>query len=396
MKKTILFLLLTFTFMACNEDDSNPVVELPDPDISVPENLVKLRTDATFGNVLTNAEGFTLYFFAPDSKGDSNCLGNCSAAWPTFYESELTLDDGLDANDFETITRTDGTMQTTYKGWPLYTFSNDASAGQINGDGNGGTWFVAKPDYSIMLVRSQLVGRNADGVETNLTGAFEPGDEETFYIVDDRGNTLYSFANVTKGKNNFTAADFSNNSVWPIFNVDVENIPSTLTIADFGSIDVFGQSQITYKGWPLYRFGQDENRGDNYGVGFPAAGVWPTVNDSTEPAPDATTSTKSYTIGNQGASAYIFNGEGLENVSNPELTLKRGETYEFNIDSPGHPFIIKSIQGTGTDNAYNTGVSNNGTAEGKIVFTVPADAPDTLFYNCEFHGSMTGTFNIVD
>ncbi len=392
MKKIFLFLLLTFLISACSSDDSTDFI----PETPEVENLVKLRNDATFGSVLTDSEGFTLYFFAPDSKGDANCLGNCSSAWPTFFEASLTLDAGLDLSDFATITRSDGAQQTTYKGWPLYRFSNDASAGQVNGDGNGGVWFVAKPDYSLMLVKTQLIGRNVDGTETNLNSAFETGDEETFYIVDDRGNTLYSFINDTSGKNNFTAEDFSNNSVWPIFNVDVQNIPSTLNMADFGSIDVFGQAQITYKGWPLYTFGQDENRGDNFGVGFPQAGVWPTVNNDTDPAPEVETNVKEFNVTNQGASAYIFNGEGLENASNPNITLKRGETYEFNIDSPGHPFIIKSVQSTGTDNGFNNGVTNNGVASGKVIFVVPSDAPDTLFYNCEFHGSMTGTFNIVD
>ncbi len=392
MKKIFLFLLLTFLISACSSDDSTDFI----PETPEAENLVKLRTDATFGSVLTDSEGFTLYFFAPDSKGDANCLGNCSNAWPTFFEASLTIDDGLDLNDFATITRSDGAQQTTYKGWPLYRFSNDASAGQVNGDGSGGVWFVAKPDYSLMLVRAQLIGRNVDGVETNLNSAFESGDEDRIYLVDDRGNTLYSFINDTAGKNNFTADDFSNNSVWPIFNVDVQNIPSTLNMADFESIVVFGRAQITYKGWPLYTFGQDENRGDNFGVGFPQAGVWPTKNNDTDPAPEEETNVKEFNVTNQGASAYIFNGEGLENVSNPDITLKRGETYEFNIESPGHPFIIKSVQSTGTGNGFNTGVTNNGVASGKVIFVVPSDAPDTLFYNCEFHGSMTGTFNIVD
>ncbi|MEL6976134.1 MAG: hypothetical protein AAGL29_12160, partial [Bacteroidota bacterium] len=97
-----------------------------------------------------------------------------------------------------------------------------------------------------------------------------------------------------------------------------------------------------------------------------------------------------------GASAYIFSGNGLTDAVNPDITLTRGETYEFNVDAPGHPFIIKSIQGTGTGNAFNDGVTDNGIADGTITFTVPNDAPDTLFYNCEFHGSMTGTLSIVD
>jgi len=166
---------------------------------------------------------------------------------------------------------------------------------------------------------------------------------------------------------------------------------------DFGTIDVFGQAQLTYKGWPLYKFGGDENRGDNFGVGFPSAGVWPILNLETEisPAPEeeATTVEKTFTVSNVGASAYLFDFTDLEN---PELELTRGSTYEFAVNTPGHPFIIKSVQGTGTDNAYNDGVTNNGAADGTIVFTVPADAPDVLFYNCEFHGSMTGRIRIVD
>ena len=105
---------------------------------------------------------------------------------------------------------------------------------------------------------------------------------------------------------------------------------------------------------------------------------------------------KSYDVTNSGASSYIFNGEELSDASNPDITLKRGSTYTFAIDSPGHPFLIKDVQGAGTTNLYESGVTNNGAVAGTVSFTVPDDAPDTLFYNCEFHGSMTGTFNIVD
>ncbi len=103
-----------------------------------------------------------------------------------------------------------------------------------------------------------------------------------------------------------------------------------------------------------------------------------------------------YDVTNSGASAYIFNGNGLSNSNNPDLTLTKGQTYTFTIDSPGHPFYINSVQGTGTGNTFNNGITNNGAVSGTITFTVPSDAPNTLFYNCEFHGSMTGTFTIVD
>lgn len=103
-----------------------------------------------------------------------------------------------------------------------------------------------------------------------------------------------------------------------------------------------------------------------------------------------------YNVTNSGASAYVFNDSGFTNASNPNLTLKRGMTYTFTVNAPGHPFLIKSVQGTGTANQYNDGVTNNGAVNGTVTFTVPSNAPNTLFYNCEFHASMTGTITITD
>ena len=104
----------------------------------------------------------------------------------------------------------------------------------------------------------------------------------------------------------------------------------------------------------------------------------------------------SYDVSNSGASAYVFNGNGLTNVQNPDFTFKRGETYNFNVNTPGHPFLIKSAQSTGTGDTYNSGVTNNGASSGTITFVVPSDAPNILFYVCEFHSSMTGTITITD
>src|SRR6185436_8716929 len=80
----------------------------------------------------------------------------------------------------------------------------------------------------------------------------------------------------------------------------------------------------------------------------------------------------------------------------PTLSLTRGSTYTFQVNSPGHPFFIKTAQVTGTGSAYNTGVTNNGVASGTITFQVAADAPGTLFYQCSIHSPMTGTILIAD
>ncbi len=112
-----------------------------------------------------------------------------------------------------------------------------------------------------------------------------------------------------------------------------------------------------------------------------------------EQVPEVVAST--ITVQNSGASDYVFAAEGLEG-NDPTLTLVRGKTYEFDVTAGGHPFLIKTIQGTGSSNQYNDGITNNGVSNGKLTFTVPNDAPSTLYYNCQFHGSMTGTINIVD
>ena len=107
-----------------------------------------------------------------------------------------------------------------------------------------------------------------------------------------------------------------------------------------------------------------------------------------------------YVLGASGTDHYTFTGKGLTGaVNDPTLTLSRGHTYVFeNRNSSGaHPFYIKtSIANGGTNDAYNTGVTNNGGAGGtEIVFTVPHDAPDVLYYQCSSHSSMSGQLNIA-
>ena len=107
-----------------------------------------------------------------------------------------------------------------------------------------------------------------------------------------------------------------------------------------------------------------------------------------------------YVLGASGTNHYTFTGKGLTGaVNDPTLTLSRGHTYVFeNRNASGaHPFYIKtSIANGGTNDAYNTGVTNNGGAGGtEIVFTVPHDAPDVLYYQCSSHINMAGQLKIA-
>ena len=285
MKKTIkevayLFMAFMFLLQSCSNDDGETYVD-PEPS----GVAVQLSNNSTLGSILADSDGNTLYFFSKDTKDTSECLGGCADIWPIFYSENLTVGNGLNASDFETITRAEGELQTTYKGWPLYYFANDNAAGDTNGEDVNNIWYVAKPDYSLMYAKTQLVGHDGN----NYTSAYTVGDEETSYIVDIDGKTLYTFINDTNNTNNFTNPDFSNNGVWPIAEITLDQIPSILENGDFGTIDIYGRTQLTYKGWPLYYFGQDAVRGDNKGISFPAPGVWPIANVDTPIAPAAPT-----------------------------------------------------------------------------------------------------------
>ena len=102
-------------------------------------------------------------------------------------------------------------------------------------------------------------------------------------------------------------------------------------------------------------------------------------------------------VTNNSSSGYRFTGAGFPSTSgdNPDLHLKKGQTYYFINNSGGsHPFRIQSTTGTG-GTAYNTGVTNNGASSGAIIFHVSMDSPATLYYQCTSHGAMVGNINIT-
>ena len=100
-------------------------------------------------------------------------------------------------------------------------------------------------------------------------------------------------------------------------------------------------------------------------------------------------------IGADGASHFTINGPGFSTATNdPTLYVMRGMTYAFDNSANGgsHPFRIQSTQGlSGT--AYTAGQSGSGTSV--LYFTVPMDAPNTLYYQCTIHALMNGTINVL-
>ena len=88
---------------------------------------------------------------------------------------------------------------------------------------------------------------------------------------------------------------------------------------------------------------------------------------------------------------------GASAVPNPPLYLQRGVAYTLSVSADAiHVFWIKTVDSIGSANAYASGLSANGvTTFTTITFNVPADAPDSLFYNCGTHAEMHGPINVV-
>jgi predicted lipoprotein with Yx(FWY)xxD motif len=103
------------------------------------------------GTIVVDGEGKTLYVFVPDNAGDSTCYDDCATAWPPLLtEGDPVAGEGLTATDLGTTERTDGATQVTFMGWPLYSFQNDAAAGDANGQGLNDVWWVVAPDGTMI------------------------------------------------------------------------------------------------------------------------------------------------------------------------------------------------------------------------------------------------------
>ena len=278
------FVIVFFVFILPGCEHSTVVPAAP--------KAIQLKINARLGTYLTDREGHTLYMFANDADGKSACAGGCEALWPAFNVPDLKasdVDTSLRFSDFTALQSATGKKQLAYKGWPLYYYApvvNGANKlddiDSTKGDGFVGLWFVAKPDYSIMLSSAQLVGHNGKSYKSDYT----EGTGKTTYFTDGTGLTLYTFKNDKNNKNNFTLADFSNNNVWPIYETNKVVVPSILDKSLFGVTTISGRTQLTYKGWPLYYFGQDaQTRGLNKGITFPSLLIWPVATKDWPAAP---------------------------------------------------------------------------------------------------------------
>lgn len=109
-------------------------------------HAIKIQEKEGIGKYFTDTEGKTLYWFKKDSPGKSACSGPCLEKWPIYYRETVAAPKGIKEEEFGTITREDGKKQTTFRGYPLYSWINDKQKGETNGQGVNNVWYVINPD----------------------------------------------------------------------------------------------------------------------------------------------------------------------------------------------------------------------------------------------------------
>lgn len=107
------------------------------------------------GGVLVDSEGRTLYDFDKDkrtlySAKSSACYGACEKNWPPLLTGgEPEAKGRAMRSKMSTLKRKDGSLQVTYYGHPLYTYTGDKKPGEANGNGVkafGGQWYALHPE----------------------------------------------------------------------------------------------------------------------------------------------------------------------------------------------------------------------------------------------------------
>ena len=193
----------------------------------------------------------------------------------------------------------------------------------------------------------------------------------------DIGN--WNTSNVTNMRSMFE--DQKNNST--VFNKDIGNW-NTSKVTDMSRM-FKGASQFNQdlSGWCVSPTPSNTEFATNSGLSQSNYPVWGTCPQS-----------YTVTVTAQNSSNYSLTGtdrNGQVTGNDPRITINTGDTLTFNVDASGHPFYLKTQQGTGTNNLVS-GINNNGTEDGTITWT-PTTA-GTYYYQCSLHNDMYGTITV--
>ena len=112
---------------------------------------IAVANNSKLGKILVDSKGMTVYYFEKDKQNGnaSTCSGACASIWgPVTTSGAPKGQKGASASKLGTIKRSDGTMQVTYNGWPLYTYAGDNKPGDANGNDLsqfGAQWYALTP-----------------------------------------------------------------------------------------------------------------------------------------------------------------------------------------------------------------------------------------------------------
>jgi predicted lipoprotein with Yx(FWY)xxD motif len=113
------------------------------------------------GTILASVHGYSLYMFAKDKKGGtSTCYGSCAKVWPALLTSGRPVavkGSGVNAKLLGTTKRSDGKLEVTYNGYPLYLWHGDSKPGDITGEGiyqSGGRWYLMNTGGQVLKPKS--------------------------------------------------------------------------------------------------------------------------------------------------------------------------------------------------------------------------------------------------
>ena len=160
-----LFAISASAFMAlivgCGGTTPSATAQSPSPAASpspsASAETIKVATDAKLGQILVDEEGKTLYLFVADKGTASTCYTSCATIWPPVLTTGAPqAEGGAKASLLGTTTRTDGKVEVTYAGHPLYYFIQDKKVGDTTGqgvNGFGALWWVVSPSGAAITTK---------------------------------------------------------------------------------------------------------------------------------------------------------------------------------------------------------------------------------------------------
>lgn len=223
----------------------------------------------SLGQIVVDGEGRSVYRFDKDTAKPpkSNCAGDCAVNWPPLLTTDPAAIgvEGIDKALLGSVDREDGTKQVTIAGWPAYRYAKDTAAGDVKGQGVGGTWFAFTPQGKKASDKNAPASVTLTVMKVGKLGPI---------ITDKDGMTLYRFDKDTANppKSNcegdcavkWPPVIVPQGAAFQLNGVDQANV-GTVRRAD-------GSMQLTVGGWAMYRFSGDAKSCDTNGQGL--GGVW--------------------------------------------------------------------------------------------------------------------------